>query len=57
MDKEKNMSQDQNREHHEYRHDSMIAVGITIGTGFGIARGLVIDTLAIGIAIGANSES
>jgi hypothetical protein len=32
---------------------SMIAAGIPIGAGFGVALGLALDNLALGIAIGA----
>ena len=48
------MSEDQNGDYPEYRSDSMIAVGIPIGTGFGVALGLVLDNLALGIANGAS---
>lgn len=30
-----------------------ISIGMSIGTGFGVALGLVIDNLALGIALGA----
>jgi hypothetical protein len=32
----------------------MIGLGISIGTGLGVALGLVFDNLALGIAIGAS---
>jgi hypothetical protein len=33
---------------------SMIGVGIAIGAGFGVALGLVLDSLGLGIAIGVS---
>ena len=47
------MNSDSDNGRSEDRLANMIAVGLAIGAGGGVALGLVFDNLALGIAIGA----
>ncbi|MCL7454319.1 MAG: hypothetical protein M8467_14865 [Anaerolineae bacterium] len=47
------MSSNSGNDRSEDRLGNMVAVGLAIGAGFGVALGLVFDNLALGIAIGA----
>ena len=47
------MNSDSDNGRSDDRLGNMIALGLTIGAGLGVALGLVFDNLALGIAIGA----